>query len=535
MTKLEQETDRITPEALKAFMESERYRMTVGPGNICSRTHAIGVEHYDPFQKGKYPYLRELGNLSGKPWSEILRQSPEELIPANPFEVSRKRGPGHSQLWDAGIGIPACAHRKFMPTDMRGLIPMRNTNTHWITTMHRAVNAAGMEINGKSTRIAGPWIFDLTTMGEYGWFLAEAMHTWAHYRADFKKNSANNAQVDSNTMGRLQQALGLLAVSHYYGLPLFVGEEGDETKAYPYFRHYGIDLKTTTNFSLPAIGEPWMGNEAPRFDHTLATIVVAIRIEPPPLIMHGIATFRDEDRWAGFPTMAAIVGWERMDMTLHQPLVSYHPDDPNAMKCYGLHPADLLPPETFWNFLKLGRQARGLPPTDEQNMTFEAWMQSPQYLQRYIETPPRPCATCIAWQRKSEAYIKRPGKREPDSAQKAYKQKVLLFRKAVRKAEREYQVKIYGSPAARNRINKERNQHFREKLANDRQKKILQDAKWKISQSKQLTDRQTTAYSAYRTEVRKRKELECTTLALTTESVVPSESSPQSKDLSPSS
>ena len=482
--------------------------MTVGPGNICTRTHAAGVELYDPFQKSGYPYLREIGSLSSKPWSTILKQEPQILIPADPFEVSRIRGPGHMQLWDAGIGVPACSHRNLLPTEMRDLKVLRNTNRHWNESMHAALGNAGHEINGKSTRIQGPWIFDLTTMGEYGWFLAEGIHTWAHMRADFKKVSANAAQVDSNTMGRLQQAMGLLVVSYFYDLPLFVGPEIDGTRAYSYFRQYGVDMKTTTNFTHPSVSEPWSGNEAPRFDHTLATVVVAVRIEPPPLASHDIPVARDEDRWAGYPTMAAIVGWERMDMTLHQPLVSFDPEDPEVPTCYGLHPSDLMSPDTFWHFLKLGRQARGLPVEDDQNMTFEHWIRSDQYREHYRETPPRPCTICLGWQRKSEASLKRPGKHEPEALHKAYMQKVIKFRKAVRQAERAYQVKIYGSKAARNLENKLRNEGHKRKLVRDRERKLLRDAKWKIEQGKQLTDQQDTAYSAWYVEDRKRKELE---------------------------
>jgi len=510
MSKFIDETGRVAP-ALGDFLASERERLTKAPGNICNPAHDRGVEPHDPFQRYNYPYIHELGTFSSKPWNVLLKQTPEDLIPADPFEVSRVRGPGHSQLWDAGICVPACSHRKCNLVGLRDLPVLRNSNTHWSGNMHEALGHAGVEINGKCTRIQGPWIFDLTTMGEYGWFLAEAMHAWAHYRADFKALTKGAAvMVDSKTIGRLQQALGLLAVSHFYGLPLFIGEEIEDTRAYSYFRQYGIDVKTTTEFTNPIVAEPWIGNEAPRFDHTLATVVVAIRIEPPPLALHtGIVQSRPEDRWAGFPTMAAIVGWERMDVTLHQPLVAYYPDNPDSTPCYGLHPADLMTPESFWSFLALGRRARGLPIVDDQNMTFENWMLSPHGIARINETPPRPCSPCLGWQKRSEAYHKRPKKYASKAEKEAYHKDVLTFRKVVRKAERDYQAKIYGSNTARNRVNKQRNAAHKLKLERDRQKKLLMEAKQKVKDGKQLTERQQNAYTPYREMIRNRKENEC--------------------------
>jgi hypothetical protein len=295
-------------------------------------------------------------------------------------------------------------------------------------------------------------------------------------------------------------------------LPLFVGEELDDTKAYPYFRQYGIDVKTTTEFTNPVVAEPWIGNEAPRFDTTLATVVVAIRIEPPPLALHtGVITSRDQDRWAGFPTMAAIIGWERMDVTLHQPLVSYYPNNFDPKLFYGLHPADLMTPESFWSFLALGRKARGLPVSDDNNMLFENWMQSAHGMERINETPPRPCSPCLGWQKRSEAARKRPNKYASEVVKKDYNKDVLIFRKVAREAERDYQAKIYGSAAARNRINKQRNAAHKLKLVRDRQKRLLMEAKQKIIDGKQLTERQQNAYTPYCEMMRKRKENECIT------------------------
>lgn len=526
----ERETSRIGNDNLSSFLTSTTVRLTQAPGNICQPCTVRGVDLHAPYSHRDYPYRHEVGKLSAQPWLTIFKQRPDEVIPADPYEISRLRGPPHLQLWDACVGIPACSHRNLETLHVRNVPVLRGTNTHWTQVLAQAIPRAGLTINGVTTRITAPWILDLTQMGEEGWWLAELAHTLAHYRADFKRISVGPAQIPSRTFGRLQQAMGLIAVSHFFGLPMFVGEEIDDTRAYPYFRQYGVDVKTTSEFGHPTLMEPCTGNEAPRFDTTVATVMVAVRIEPPPMASHmGGTEHQLADRWAGFPTMAAIIGWERMDVLTHQPLASYYPRDPKAKKCYAIHPADLMPPDTFWNFLALARRARGLPISDSQNMTVQEWRQSPEFALRFNETPPRPCNECLGWQKRSEAAKKRPRDNAPDFQKREYKTEMLRFRKVVRKAELEYQVRVYGSTAARNRINKQRRAAHKVKLQRDRDRKLLSDAKAKVEHSKQLTPRQQKRYKQYRELVvaRKRKELECSTSALTTASVAPLASSPK--------
>jgi hypothetical protein len=262
------------------------------------------------------------------------------------------------------------------------------------------------------------------------WKLFEAAHVLAHLRADDKAERKHHANIMGKTSGRFMEAISEIVVSIFYDLPLDVSDKMAGTVGEPdgYFQY---ELKTSSWTKAGFIRLPCINNEAARFDRTLAVMLVNVLIEPPPVgLITGGMTWTEHDRWTGLPTLAIVAGWEGIDYIVHQVIgcASAHSPLNYVARC-----EDLLPPETFWYYLWLARQARtatGEPLFEDpriavKNSTrwryLDEWLDSPEYMALLAQTPPLPCKTCMQINTRAEGAPKRPYGPRPTNKKDASK------------------------------------------------------------------------------------------------------------------
>ena len=318
-------------------------------------------------------------------------------------------------LWDAAVGIPACRPLPVVRTNK--IQPVRNTNS-WYAGYRDSLQRVGPLNQGLAPlRPVYPWVFDLTTMDD-GWQLLEVAHVLAHLRGDDKLAWRRWATDMSQTAGHLVGALANVIVSQVFGLPLNIikdptaglGKEGLDIAT------YGVDIRASGRFTFPVFRVPWCSNESPRPDCTRAYLHVAVYSQPVPhtYAMEGTDT-SDFDRWGCTPTIVAIVGWEAVDYITHATLTAFNPADADQQILYTVHPADLLPPDTFWAFLAEGNARVGAPKYNPDFVDVQEWVAGKvrdrhgrTFLNLLAETPCLPCPACKTFNQTDPHRIVRP-------------------------------------------------------------------------------------------------------------------------------
>ena len=431
--RLKQRLDAIEPEAVAEFM-SERYRLlTTADGNICGSAPDNVFRHW-PFSNSAYAYSKQLGDITAYPWTKLIAMQPAKLIHPNPFELSavRKRRDGIScfRIWDSAVAVRACSYRTDTPREISEIRPVRKTNTFWYNTILPALQHVGpLGLNSAILRPAASYVLDFTRMEHVrAWKLLEAAHVLAHLRADSKSEHRKYATIMGRTSGRLMEAVSEIAVSILYDLPMDVSDKMAGTVAEPDL-YYLTELKTSSHIRTGAIRLPCINNEAPRFDRTLSAMLVNVLIEPPPAgFINGRMTWEEHDRWTGLPTLAIVAGWEGIDFITHQVLGRI----PNSPINYITRCEDLLPPETYWYYLWLGRQARtaasepmfedprvAAARPDSRWRYIDDWLASKEYAALLQQTPPLPCKTCMQINTNAEGAPKRPRGPRPNAGDEA--------------------------------------------------------------------------------------------------------------------
>jgi len=475
--------------------------LTTGPANLLSRQQDARVVPYGPFCSDRYPYRKELGSLQAPPWDRILATPAHDLICTNPFQRSRFR-PGMA-LWDAAIGIPATTARPPTVLPMPRTPRLRGCNAYWLGDGLKALNSIGM--GQQAGRLRGPWIFDLK-QHPYGWEIMEAAHVLAHLRGDSKGMTRNKAQLASPTAGWYQGSLCSIVFSLMFDLPLCVHKMNEDQKAEPDFKHFGIEVKSSSWIDMSFLRCSWNNTEALRLDQTLAVVNMSVLIEPHPYgYTTGTLQSRLDDRWCCQPTLVMLVGWETVDVIAHQPLVSSDPQDPRRPVCYGIHPADLQDPEDLWCYLAQGHAARGDGPVEPgRYMYFWDWLKSQQYQDLWLETPPLPCRQCSMLNTRTEGVPERPKSAQPKTSRelkqskpwRQYLQGLHNIRKIIQDATILWETIGLGGRDVALRIRRIRERNRALKVQALREARLVDDFKKRLRDGKGLTQKQETLYSS---------------------------------------
>ena len=502
MMKFEQELAGWDHAKMQDFLRRRWEILTEGAGNLCIEPAHIVDSARFPFESRHYEHKGLLGSVTVDPWPDILAMDPSLLLHPDPFAKSKYRDTGYA-CWDAAVGIPADRSRGVQP--MAKIAATRSINNYWSSDVMPAICKVGpLGPNKSLLRPVGKYIIDFKQI-ENGWLMLEAAHTIAHLRGDSKTDYRSHALGLSKLAGHRQAAVAEMAVALLYDLPLDIGLREDGTPAMADFRHFGLEVKSSSRFDAPYLRLPWNGREALRFDNTLAVVSVAVMAEPHPHgFTDGTLIDADHDKWCCMPTIAVIVGWETVDVITHQPLVSSDPTNKKAPICYGIHPADLMPPDDLWAYLKLGVEARGLPPVDGMTKRVADWMNSPDFMHLLAQTPPLPCQDCFMWNSQSEGGPKRPRGLPPKKLIKGQHDDWIQWKKDVKsvhgiidKAVKRFERKLYGSSAAAD-LRRARKSNHKLKMEQIKNDKWYAKALKKKREGARLTDYERSVYDARR-------------------------------------
>lgn len=392
-------------ERAQAFMEQRRQQALY----ICQQGDS-GNPYY-PFYLTDYVHKHIIpGKLPHDYRARVTAATAPGLIPVDPFTPSPIRESG-LMIWDAAAGIPAAVIRPQRVIKTRMLPTNRNTNTHWSKNMLPALGRVGrLTPDSDFIRPRGPFIYDLL-YDPVGWRLLEGAHALAHRVAELKPAENKKKMLFAgSTHFHTQRFLTLLCACRAYGLPMDTWCFDEGKPGAPDIGQYGIAIKSSSYFRTPILKLPAANREAPRPDETVALLSAGVFLEPHP---HGATTgtgnWREVNRWACSPTAVIIAGWELIDVVAHQPLCSSDPDDRNEPICYGMGPADLQSPDTFWAYLRYAAAHNGMPAVDNKRYWYvEDWLESEDYRRAVGEAPPLPCWSCLRLNMKAEGAPRRP-------------------------------------------------------------------------------------------------------------------------------
>ena len=521
MRRFEQEIAAWTDGKLNEFLDYRQWVLTEGPGNICIPASDPHVAERAPFMARTYPYRQKIGSLSNEPWLTICDTPAKELIDPNPFALSRFRNSG-LQCWDAAIGVQASDCRTSKVISMAETPLLKGINNYWKGAAAAALEYVGpLGDGGAILRPEGPWLIDFTKIPD-GWRLLEAAHVLAHMRGDTKRNSRSSSVQESSTAGWLQAAVSLIAVSLLFDLPLYIGLNDEGVPAEPDFKQYGVEVKSTGRFGLPYLRAPWANREALRMDETIAVVSVAVFTQPHPNgFTSGTLVHTAHDKWCCIPTIAMISGWETVDVITHQPLVSSDPNNDRRPVCYGMHPSDMMPPHLLWPYLALGCRAedlanrghaRGLPVEDDTHMYVYNWLNSEDYAKRWLETPTLPCKKCMTWNYRADGRpIKpfgpppKPNKLSRNREWSLYYKEVSAVESIIERSVKDFEGKLYGDIATRNRLRKARKRGCKAKQEKLKELRWLDEAIKKSKEGKTLTRHHARVYKQYILDKRSRR------------------------------
>ena len=501
-------------DALK-FMEGRRNLLTMGAASICV---PYGDEpNYAPFTYFNYPHRALIGYTGNESWQSIFRQPPQDLIPVNPFTPSKARQNGLA-VWDAAVGIKACHNRNaHYAVHTRNTPVLRNSNTYWRETLIPAINRVGpLGPQRKILRPQDPYIVDLTKMGDLGYRMRLAAHAIAHTKGDHLDVKKLRKGDKTKLGGFISGLIGEMVFAYIYGLPFNITRRHDDIIADADFRQYGIEVKSSTHFELPILKLPWMNNEAPRFDATIALVNVATFIEPHPYGWTSRTMQCDpDDYWCCSPTVAMIVGWELVDFITHQPLISSGPGDFDYPVGYGVHPLDMLGPDQFWSYLALAREARGEPMYTKEFRDIEEWLYSKDFDELIAKYPALPChIDCMSWNDRAEGAPARPKQSRPRKKSDDvilwmqwdyYDKQRTQIKRIIEPVLKERDASYYGSRLEANRRRRERSRQYKLRRAIVDDERKLKRALLKTDEGKDLTNEEMRVRTAYEERVRAAK------------------------------
>ena len=493
-------------ESIRKFLEYRHWLLTRGPANICTPATDKRVIPYAPFMSGEYPHKHLLGSLTSSKWRAIFKSPPQRLVSPNPFTLSDIR-PGGMKVWDSAVGIPAADHRTSVLLNMARTPTLKDCNTHWKCNVLPALQSVGpLGPNNSIVRPKAPYLIDYTKIPG-GWMYIEAAHVLAHIRGDTKRISKNPSAIPSSTAGHFQAALANITVALLYDLPLYIGAYDEGMYAMPDFEDYGIEVKSSSRFGLPFLRAPWLNKEALRFDATLAVVSVGVFVEPHPYSYNtGTMIPGKNDHWCCTPTMAMVTGWETVDVITHQPIVSANPENAYSPVCYGMHPADMMPPDLLWAYLKLGNQHLGRPATvDENHVYVNDWVNSKEFANLLSRTPPLPCKSCLSWNPRTVGVPRRPEGFPPKPSQlkkfpewQAYYEEVKKVLGIIEPAVKRYETRFYKTRSARNNFRRLRTRNWKAKMQIIDEERLFEEACDKIRKGKRLYGRWLRVYSERR-------------------------------------
>lgn len=513
--KFERATEAWTPERLADFLE-RRYRLlTEAEGNICTPGE---YPSYRPFYDDTYEYRKDIGMLESAPWPDLMKLPAKQLLHPNPFELSTVRtsrtGGKCYRCWDSAIAIQACDLRGATVTSLSKVPAIRNINSHWHNTLHATFGHVGpLGPGGKVLRPTGPFVLDLTAMGDFGWTIREAAHVLAHLRADIKPSTSwideRNKVGWHNTAALTEIAYGLL-----FDVPIDVTAKDRGRPGEP-DTYYGVELKSSTYVQSPMIRMPINGREAARPDETLAVMLFGVFVEPVPYGLFTRSTaHRPEDRWACGPSLIACVGWECMDYISHMPLGKFAENAKSPVN-YVLRGLDLLPPEDHWAYLALAKRDRPPPDTGPGSRWryVRDWIESEEYQELRARTPALPCEQCYLINRETDGAPKHPRGKRPKVPKarlpaewKLYDEEIdhclMLIEKSVAEYEPLYYSRTGYPKLDRKKRRAAHNKKLKELAAEFADAKLLEGAMAKMSGKRKgnLTSRQLKRYEQYKSE-----------------------------------
>jgi len=407
-----------TKELVQGFCNYRQHLLTDGPGNLCTPT-APHVCKSAPFDEFEYQYAHLIGDLMREPWSTLLRTPPQQLIDGDLRAKSKVRRGGF-KCWDTAIAAPACANRYDHLILMQETPAIRNCNAYWRSTAVPALERVGrLTSTGEFLRPKGPWIVDLTRW-TLGWKILESAHALAHQRADHKRSMAKGpGATRAKAAGNFQRYVSEQVFAWAYGIPFDVSEREDGNPGEPDFKHYGIELKSSSTYGNPMLRIPWDGREALRVDETLIVASAGVFIEPHPYgFEKGTRDWSQRDRWCCKPSAVILPGWAGVDFITHQMLGVNNFKQKDTPICYMVNPLDLLAPDLLGAYLKQTHDEIGEPSLLDDNgkqvrWYVEDWLESDELRKLLAETKPLPCRDCLMINHKTRGAPMRPAGWEP--------------------------------------------------------------------------------------------------------------------------
>ena len=432
---------RLTAENLSGseVLEARRNLAIQGPGSIIQAGPRAELSYF-PFETSQYSHRALLGSLQNPGWIQIREQTPADLVPLNPYCLSKFRK--GLQVWDAAVGIPSPVGRPARTLKIGEVPILRNCNRYWNANLTRALGRVGaLGPSGAWLRPSDPFILDLVTHPQ-GWKIREAIHALGHLTGDTRPREHRSDLVYAGRTGfREQQFLAQIAVCLAYGLPFdtWMLEEGH--KGEPDIFQYGLEVKSSSNFRNPVLLLPCCSPEAARPDETVALVSVGIYIEPhPAALTQGTDRWQEINRFCCTPTAAVIAGWECIDVVTHQAICAARPGTENELLCYGMAPQDLQGADTLPALLAQAIQARGLPRVDNQRYWYvDEWLESKAFEALLDRTPPVPCLDCMRFNMRAEGAPRRPFSEPPEKPlTRQEHQEVLLGKRQLSPEDQEW-------------------------------------------------------------------------------------------------
>ena len=463
MNRFETETNEWSAERLAAFLQDRVRLMTSGPANLLDVgstriNRAFAGTRYEELERRALTYER---------WQRVHPRSPSELIDPDPFAKSPYREGGY-RSWDAAVRIPDSAWRNSEPERLYDLRSIRSCNSQWMTEIYPALRRPMPYPIQERIEISAPFTFDLQSM-ENGLEVLETAHVLTHLRGDRLLASSAQKPTDPPALAKLfQRSVAEVIVALAYDLPLDVSDRpvsdyGDTNLP------LGISVSSSVWSPNPKLTVAYDGPAMLQLDKTLAVVDVGMVVRGHPQAFDdGTGCHTAGDRFGCMPCLVYIAGWETPEVILHWLIAQSYSDGPRFP---AMSPEDLMTPDTFWAYLALGKLHEGAPTSDDNWKRPPDWMNSNEYLQAYMRTPPLPCKHCLELNKRAEYAPQRPrrpprgGRWVRDREWKMYVDCVRRIMKIVDGAVVEHEGRRYGGSATARRIRTERRRRYAAHMA----------------------------------------------------------------------
>jgi hypothetical protein len=160
---------------------------------------------------------------------------------------------------------------------------------------------------------------------------------------------------------------------------------------------------------------------------------------------------------------AAYVGWTTVDVLLHGPVVALDPNSRRRHTYNAVHANDLFSWDTLPAYVQRARASAQFSESEKQFVQVTEWLNSSDYYDRLIRTPPWPCGECMGLDARTSCMPPRPKRLPKTKRELNGNPEWLEFRDAksrlIKIAERsvkQYETQIYGSEPQMRKLRKVR-------------------------------------------------------------------------------